>query len=141
MIDKIHDKINITTISEIKELVLQDFLGPMIDEVVKSFDTGLNQSSKKIADINKDIDNAKNQINENMQKIVENENNLDELLIKSKELKQNSQVYKKESDEVLKASKSKTKLIILIITINILILIGLYFLIAFLRCRSVNLFC
>ncbi|MCQ2816895.1 MAG: synaptobrevin family protein [archaeon] len=136
----IHPKVDISSIPKIKELILQGDLEDPINEVVNNFDTGLNQSGDKIQKIQQEVDATKEVMKENIKKTCEEQDNLQELLVKSNDLKQDSKEFEHKTEEVKEATKFY-RTAWFYITVIVVTLVIIYFIAALIRCKSVNLFC
>lgn len=138
-VTRLDREIDLSSISKMKDLVLQDQLGSIIDEVFENFNNGLS-SHDKLEEIQQDIDETKQVMKNNIQKMIDNNDNMEELIVKSNKLKDNAEEFHETTEEIKQASKWYKRVWLYVIII-IIVLTGGYFLAAFLRCKSVNLFC
>ncbi len=130
--------------NEIKEYCLQETLGKTIDNSIKSLNSEFAESLKTILEINKDVEIIKNNMQVNVNKIIDNIEDLKEPLVKADMIRDLAKDYKKKAELNLDNSKfccNRKMKIIYICFIILLLIFCVYALVAFLRCGDMNAFC
>jgi hypothetical protein len=123
------------------ELCLQEQLGPQIESIIKEFDTGRD----RIQGISDDVEEIKGDLKNTYKQVVNNVGTLDQALLNAEKLKDNAGVYKKNANTLKKktaccgSSPCVIKLTIAIVVI--VALVAAYFIMAFIHCNSINIFC
>lgn len=105
-----------------------------------------NQKQKKdplLQKINEDITEVKGIMKNNIQKVIHNNEDLEEIQVVSDELKKNAKQFKKDAREAKKVSRSCSPKIVALIVILCVIIVAViaYFVVALIRCGSANAFC
>lgn len=141
IVTALKSKIDLTQFPKVKELILQESLKETIDNVLNNFDTGLNKDQGLIHKIKDEVEQTKEELKENIKKTVENTEAFDELLVKSNQLKDEAKGYKDQSVELKNAASKRKKIVIISIIVGVVTLVIIYFVVAIVRCSSVNAFC
>jgi hypothetical protein len=109
------------------------------NKILDDFDTGLN-SRGMIGKIQSDLDEIKKDLNKNIKTMLDNNNDLDHLLLVSKNINKTAEEYKEDA----KVLEYETRCIKpwMIYVLIILIVLGLVYLVfALARCGDLHIFC
>lgn len=126
------------------EYALQDSIGKTIDNTIKLLNSQFPESLKTIANINKDVESIKETLKENVNKQINNIQDLEKPLLKAQEIKELAQEFRRKADDTLDKTKfccsKKMKIVYFIFGIFV-VLFAVYAIIALVRCGDLNAFC
>jgi len=134
------DQIN----KNIQDYCLQEFLGKTIDNTIKFFNSDFAESLKNISELNKEVESIKDSMIENVNKQVNNLQDLEKPLIKAQEIKNLANDFRRNADETLDKTKcwcSRKMKIIYFVLLGLVILFLIYMIIALSLCGNFNAFC
>lgn len=129
--------------SEIFYNTQEEKLRKIIDEIISLFNSD-DPEKQIIAVIQKDVEEVKDKMKNNIEKQIENIETLEDPLIKAENIKNQANLFRRNTKKELKRSEGfcvKFKKIWLILLGIFAVLIILYVSISLIRCKSLNLFC
>jgi len=92
-------------------------------------------------DVQRDIDGVKLNMNKTIKNMLEDHQNLEELLVKSKGLEDNTQAFQKNSSDLKNKTTSCMRTCLIYSSIFILVCFIVYIVFALVRCGSLNIVC
>jgi hypothetical protein len=122
----------------------EEDLVKLIDKQIEDFNTGLEDKALLVENIDKDVVEIKKDLKVAIKKVVENQNDLEEILVTSNKLKKDAKTYKNAAKELEEETRFCCKPIVIKITISfsILVVIALiYIIISLVRCGNLNIAC
>ena len=87
------------------KLCMQDDISPKLDKIISDFDSKVNNNKEIFKDMQLDVDGIRMSLNKNIREMLKDNEDLQEMLIKSNSLEANANIYKAESREVKNATK------------------------------------
>ncbi len=103
----------------------------------------MSQSNKKIQEINNDVNETKGILKNNIRQVVDNTEKINELKDRAANINSNAlemRLLAKNTKDNSQFCTPKMKLVIILLSIFVFLII-LYFIIAEIRCHSINIFC
>lgn len=125
---------------EPKKLSLQTKLSLKMNSLIESFDTGMYKNKAMIRGMNDDLTEIKQDLSNNIKKLVKNGDNLDEMLLVSKKINIEAKEYKEGAEE-LEYETRCIKPWMMYTFIVVLVLIIVYTVFAISRCGNLSIFC
>jgi len=135
---------NIDYISEkvanLENLCLQKDLGPKLDHLLSDFDTGIYKNKEKIKEMISDVNLIKSNVNISIKHMLQEHDNLDELLLKSKHLDEDALKMRNESKQLeIETRCIKPWLAYTLIFLFVGVIVYVVF--AFVRCGNLRIIC
>ncbi len=131
---------NIIPLEHVNHLCLHTKLESKLNHILEDYETGLYTNKEHITNINKDLEEMKQNMNSNIKKLVSNTNELDELLIITKKINDKAHDYKENAKELeLQTRCIKPWMVILFIVIMVSFVV--YTIFALYLCGNMSLFC
>lgn len=126
--------------TSVTKFILQERLENKLNSLIEEFDTEIVKSTETIINITKDMNDIKVNMNTNVKKIVENDNDLNELLVSSKKLNVNSTEFKNASKNLEKETRCIKPCVLYLLMVTIIMII-VYLIFGFYFCGSATIFC
>jgi len=126
----------------IKKHFYQTKLEAKFVKLLENIETGMysGKDREMMKEMNNDLEEIKKDVNIAIKKTLENTEDLNELLITSKNIKLDAKVYKEDAKALEKETRC-CKPWMIIVTVLFLLLIGTYITFAIVRCGNLNAFC
>lgn len=126
------------------EFCLQEKLENIIEDSLKYFNSNYSESIKEITEINKNVVEIKEDLTNNIKKQIKNIDDLEKPLVTASKINDFAKEFKKKSDDTLDNTRCccnrKMKIIYLCLG-SLVLLFGIYIIISFSICGSLNAFC
>jgi hypothetical protein len=141
MVIKIYGNVdNIIPETGCNHLCLQNNLSLNFNQHLDSFDTGVYKDRNVINEMNKDLSDIKQDLSQNIKKLLSNSEDLDQMLLVSKKISSNAVEYREEA-KVLEMETRCFKPWMGIVLVILLVLFMVYIIFSLYLCGSFTVFC
>ena len=126
----------------VSKLCLNNRLNAIFNSLVESYDTGaqINKSKSVVKSINRELDEIKHDMRDNIKKIVNNNNDLEDLLLTTQKINDKAKEYRENAKELEKETRC-CKPWMIIVSVVFLVLALVYTIFAIYLCGSMTVFC